>query len=144
MVKILLTLHLISAVFLIGPLVAAGTRSIRLARTGDTAGLRTTARLVTIYGWASLAVLVFGLAMVQGKDKGAHVAFSDGWVIASIILFLVAFGLVLGVLRPALRVAIGRSDAGESSAGLSGRIAASSGLVSVLYLTLVVLMVYQP
>lgn len=144
MVKILLTLHLIAVVFLIGPLAAAGTRGIRLTRAGDVAGLRGTARLVTIYGWASLAVLVFGLSLVQGRDRGVHVAFGDGWVIASLILFVLAFALVIGVLRPALNRAIALAEGGQSSAGLAGRVAASSGVISLLYLALVVLMVYQP
>ncbi|HEY9474885.1 MAG TPA: DUF2269 family protein [Mycobacteriales bacterium] len=144
MVKILLTLHIIAAVFLIGPLAAAGTRGIRFTKNGDTGGLRATARLVTIYGWASLAVLVFGLSLVQGRDKGAHVAFGDGWVIASLVLFVLAFGLVIGVLRPALNSAAALAEAGQSSAGLAGRVAASAGVVSLLYLALVVLMVYQP
>ncbi|HEX5495994.1 MAG TPA: DUF2269 family protein [Mycobacteriales bacterium] len=142
--KILLTLHLISAVFLIGPLAAAGIQGIRVTRAGDAGGLRATTRLVTIYGWASLAVLVFGLSLVQGKDRGVHVAFGEGWVIASLILFVLAFGLVIGVLRPALRSAVALVEAGQSSAGLTGRVAASSGVVSLLYLALVVLMVYRP
>lgn len=144
MVKILLTLHLVAAVFLIGPLTAAGTRGIRFTRAGDAGGLRSTARLVTIYGWASLVVAVLGLAMVQGRDRGAHVAFGDGWVVASLVLFVLAFALVMGVLRPALNGAVALAESGQPSAGLAGRVAASSGLVSLLYLALIVLMVYKP
>src|SRR6187551_3426037 len=129
MVKILLTLHLVAVVFLIGPLAAAGTRGIRVTKAGDAGGLRTTARLVTIYGWASLAVLVFGLSLVQGEDKGVHASFGDTWIIVSLILFLVAFGLVMGVLRPTLNRALGLVDAGKSSAELAGRVAASSGVI---------------
>lgn len=144
MVKVLLTLHIVAAIFLIGPLVAAGNGAARAARSGDAGALRAAARLVTIYGWASLAVLVFGLSLVQGRGKGVGVAFGDGWIIASLILFVVAFLLVVGVLRPALKNAVARADAGQDSGGLAGRIAGVSGVASLLYVTLAVLMVYKP
>lgn len=142
--KILLTLHLIAAVFLIGPLVAGGNMGLRAARTGDTTGLRTATRLVTVYGWASLLVLVFGAAMVRGEDSGWHISFSDTWVPLSLALFVAATGLVLGVLVPALRDAGRKAEAGEVTTALVPRIAAVGGVVSVLYLVITVLMVYRP
>lgn len=144
MVKVLLTLHIVAAIFLIGPLVASGNAAMRAARSDDAGGLKSAARLVTIYGWASLAVLVFGAALVQGRDTGVGVEFSDGWVIASLVLFLVAFVLVVFVLRPTLNRAVAQAEAGQSVAPLSGRIAASSGAASLMYLALAVLMVYRP
>lgn len=142
--KVLLTLHIIAVIFLIGPLVGAANNGVRYARTGDVATLRATSRLVAIYGWASLLVAVFGMAMVRGEDKGWGISFSDGWIVASTILFVGAFLLVVAELVPTLRRATRRAEAGEGTAALVPRIAAVAGTVSVLYVVIAVLMVYGP
>jgi uncharacterized membrane protein len=144
MVKILLTLHIVAAIFLIGPLVAAGNGAARAARSGNATALRGTARMVTVYGWASLAVLVFGMSLVQGRDRGLGVEFGDTWVFTSLILFLVAFLLVVGVLRPTLKKAVSQAEAGRPTSDLAGRVGAVAGVASLIYVAVAVLMVYKP
>ena len=134
--KVLLLLHLIGAVFLVGPVVGACMLAMRAARTGDVEIARSAGRTATVYGWATLAVFVLGAAMVRGKNSGGHFAFGDAWIIASILLYAGAFALTVFVLAPALNSAADRP--------LGPRIAAIAGIISALYLAIVVLMVYQP
>jgi uncharacterized membrane protein len=135
---LLMTLHVVAAIFLIGPLVATMNGGARVLRGGEAGQLGTLARLVTVYGWASLVVPVFGAGLVQDKYQNS---WSDAWIIVSLVLYVVATALVLAVLAPLLR----RAAAGAGgSAALAGRAAAVAGIASLCYVAIAVLMVYQP
>jgi uncharacterized membrane protein len=139
MEKLLLTLHVVAAIFLIGPLVAAVNQAPRALRAGDAGTLRALSRLVTVYGWVSLVTAVFGAGLVQDKY---HNSWSDTWLIISLVLFVVASVLVIALLAPLLRRAV---DApADGTAGLAGRAAAMGGVASLCYVAIAVLMVTQP
>jgi uncharacterized membrane protein len=138
---LLLTLHVVAAIFVIGPLVAAANQTGRALREADLGVLRALSRLVRIYGWASLAVGVLGVALVR---RDWRTTFDEGWVIASLVLFVVASALVLGLLAPQLGRAVGIAEAGRPTRDLVGRVAPVGGVVSLLYLAVAVLMVSQP
>jgi uncharacterized membrane protein len=138
---LLLTLHLVAAVFLIGPLVAAANQAASALRKGDAGGLRTLARIVTIYGWCSLLVLVFGAGLVQDKY---NYSWGDTWLLISLILFLLASVIMIGLLGPLLRRATATIGAGGKVPDLAGRAGMLGGVASLCYLVIVVLMVYKP
>jgi uncharacterized membrane protein len=134
----LMTLHVVAAIFIIGPLVATMNGGARVLRGGDTAQLRSLARLVTIYGRSSLLVVVFGAALVQKKYDND---WGDAWIIVSLVLYVVATALVVGLLAPLLhRAAAG----GDGAAALAGRAAMVAGIGSLCYVAIAVLMVYRP
>lgn len=137
----LVLLHLLAAVFIAGPLTAAAMTAGRYARSGDASALRMTARSVTVFGWASLAVAIFGLAAVPGNVDGS---FGALWIQISTTLYLVAFGITMGMLAPALRRTAAAAESGEPTTAAAGRLAAIGGVVSLLFLVIVVLMVYKP
>jgi uncharacterized membrane protein len=138
---LLLTLHLVAAVFLIGPLVAAANQAANALRKGDAGGLRTLARIVTIYGWCSLLVLVFGAGLVQDKY---NYSWGETWLLISLILFVLASVLMIGLLGPLLRRATTTIGAGGKVPDLAGRAGMLGGVASLCYLVIVVLMVYKP
>lgn len=139
--NLLLALHVLFAVFTIGPLVHAATTASRGIRTGDAAAAATGARMARIYAYASLLVAIFGMSLVQSRW---HVEFSDTWVWLSLVLWLVGVGLVLGVLAPTLDRAGARIQAKEPVGALTARAAASGGTVGLIFAVIVFLMVYQP
>lgn len=139
--KILLALHLLFAIFAIGPLVHAATTASRGVRDGDAKATAASARMVRIYSYASLLVVVFGFGMVQKKF---HAQFSDTWVWLSIALWVVAIGLVLALLVPALEKAGTEIEAGQPVQSLVGRVSAVGGIVALIFAGIVFLMVYQP
>lgn len=139
--NLLLALHLLFAVFAIGPLVGAASVAGRGVRTGDGAAVVGSARTVRIYGYLSVLVAVFGLAMVQPKW---HAKFSYPWVWISVVLYVIALALTLAVLEPGLRKAGSALTAGADARPFAARVAASGGLIALIYAVIIFLMVYRP
>ena len=141
-------MHLLFAIFAIGPLVHAATTAGRGVRTGDAAATASSARLLKIYSYASVLVVLAGMALLSVDSpyaKGKKVGeFGDLWVWLSVVLWVVAVGIVLGVVVPTLTTVTEKVGRQESVAGLTGRVAASGGVVGLLFAVIVFLMVYRP
>jgi uncharacterized membrane protein len=137
----LLTVHVVLAIFLVGPLVSAANLGPRALRDGDAGALRLLARTVTVNGWASIAVALVGFGLVQRRYGNE---FTDAWLIVSILLFVVATVLVVLLLAPLLRGAAGQAAGGTPTAALAGRVGAVAGAASLCYLVVAILMVWQP
>lgn len=148
MFKLLFALHLLFAIFAIGPLVHAATTAGRGVRRGDAAATAASARMLKIYSYASVLVVIvgFGLMSVDSPfQKGKKVGeFSQTWIWLSLLLWALAIAVVLAVIVPALSkagVALGRQ---ESAQALTARVAAGGGAVGVIFAVVVFLMVYRP
>jgi uncharacterized membrane protein len=145
-VRAVLVIHVVLAIFLIGPLVAAANQVARELRGGSAGTVRLLARTVTVYGWASLLVGIVGFGLVRDRFS-----FSDGWLIASIVLFVVASVLVLALLAPLLRRATAAAPTGTGTGSATGdtavlapRAAALAGVASLCYVAIAVLMTWKP
>ena len=139
--RAVLVIHVVLAIFLIGPLVAAANQVARELRSGSAGTVRLLSRTVTIYGWASLLVGIVGFGLVRDRFS-----FSDGWLIASIVLFVVASVLVLALLVPTLRRASAGpgTEAAGTATTLAPRAAALAGAASLCYVAVAVLMTWKP
>jgi hypothetical protein len=145
MFKILLALHLLFAVFAVGPLVHAATTAARGVRTGDGAATASSSRMLKIYSYASVLVIIVGFGLMSSKRHGKTVAeFSDVWIWLSVLLWLVAVALVLAVIVPALERATKLIAEQQSVVALTGRVAAAGGIVGLIFAAIVFLMVYRP
>lgn len=145
--QLLLALHLLVAVFAIGPLVHAATTAARGVRTGDGAATASSARMVRIYSYASLLVVVLGFALMSldsPHGTGKVGEFGQTWIWLSLLLWLVAVALGLGLVAPTLGTATERIAEQESVVALTARVAAGGGVVGVIFAVIVFLMVYQP
>ncbi|MDT4912405.1 MAG: hypothetical protein QOC66_1533 [Pseudonocardiales bacterium] len=145
MLKLLLAAHLVLAVFAIGPLVHAATTAGRGIRQGDAAATASSSRVLRIYSYASVLVVLAGLALMSQKRSGQQLGeIGDTWVWLSILLWLVAVGLVLGAIVPTLDKATKGIAEQASVVTLTGRVAALGGVVALVMLVIIVLMVYRP
>ena len=145
MLKIMFALHLLFAIFAIGPLVHAVTTAARGVRNGDAAATAYSARIARIYAGASVLVVVFGFGLMASKENGHEVAkISETWIWLSAVLWLLAVGLVQAVVVPTLNKATALINKQESAASLTGRVAAAGGVVGIVFAVIVFLMVYQP
>lgn len=145
MLKLLLAVHLVLAVFAIGPLVHAATTAARGIRQGDGAATASSSRVLRIYSYVSVLVILAGLALMSQKRRGAKLGeIDDTWIWLSILLWAVAIGLVLGVVVPTLDKATKGIEQQGSVVTLTGRVAAAGGVVALVMLVIVVLMVYRP
>jgi hypothetical protein len=162
--KFLLAVHLVLAVFVIGPLVWAATTAGRGIRKGDGAATAFSARVLTIYGYASVLVVIAGMALMSQKRApvavsatsprryvdylsvdGTHVAeFGDTWIWLSVVLWAVAVAITLGFIVPTLKKATKLIEAQDSVITLTGRVAAAGGVVGLIFIVIVVLMAYKP
>jgi glucan phosphoethanolaminetransferase (alkaline phosphatase superfamily) len=153
MFKIVLALHVLTAVFAIGPLVHAATTASRGIRQRDAAAIAGSARLLRIYSYASVLVVILGFALMSTTSDYTHkrtAEFSELWIWLSLLLWAVAVALVFAVLVPTLTRAsagvVGPDD-GASTTGVSalvGRVAAAGGTVGLIFAAIIFLMIYRP
>ena len=140
-------LHVLSAVFLIGPMAVLPMSAMRSVRAGDGAAVLTTARSTMIFSLGSLLVVLFGFGVLGLTDQKYGLSVATPWVLISIILYAIALALNVLAVVPALRSA-GEHLQDSGAAALRGsdyqRIAVTSGVVALLLVAVVVLMVAKP
>ena len=164
METLLVVLHVVSAVFIVGPMAILPMTAMRAVRAGNAAQVRTLATSTNLLSLLSLLVVVFGFGTLGLADKKHGWSITTPWILWSIIAYVIALGLTLFVVVPAMRNAAEALDARAAAgapaaapegatpvaeaADLSSRgypaIAAASGVASLLLVVVVVLMVWKP
>lgn len=146
MFKIFLALHLLTAIFAVGPLVHAATTASRGLRKADAAATATATRTITIYSYVSTIVVIIGFGLMSMDKPNGNKAgeFTDLWIWLSVVLWIAAMALALGLVTPTLQKATAAIGRGESVSPLIGRVAAAGGIVGLIFTAIVFLMVYQP
>jgi len=143
--KILLALHLLTAIFAVGPLVHAATTASRGLRTPDASATAASARVTKLYSYLSVLVVIFGMGLMSAKEDGQKVAdMGDPFIWISLLLWLAAVALALVVIVPTLEQASVNITNGVGVDGLVARVAASGGIVGLIFAAIVFLMVYKP
>jgi hypothetical protein len=107
---VILWLHVTAAIFTIGPGTAAIMSTPRYIRKRNPVVVGYLFRTTRIYSFAALLTLIFGLILTGMTHK-----FSQWWISASLTLFVVAFVLLVIILRDQ-RKALTALDAAEGAA----------------------------
>jgi uncharacterized membrane protein len=143
METLLNVLHVLTAVFVIGPMVALPMTAMRSLRAGQADQVAGLARTTVGYSIGSVVVALLGFALLgmTGDKHGTSVA--TPWVLWSVIAYLVALGLTLFVVVPAMRSAASALGDDGRPAGYA-KVAAPSGVAALLLVAVVVLMVWKP
>jgi Predicted integral membrane protein (DUF2269) len=167
MYKLLVTLHVLSAVLLIGPFALGAFAGRRAIRQQDADGTRVAARWMARAGAGSLVVALLGFAALPFSKR---FDFGTPWVIISITVYVITMGVATGYTVPALRKAAklleedalprlpGTGGAQEPTIAasasdlehrgkldaVSGRIAGSGAIVLLGIVVIVVLMTWRP
>jgi hypothetical protein len=145
MFKLLLALHVLFAVFAIGPLAHAVTTAGRGIRNGDASATAAAARTARVYAYASVVVVLIGFGLMSVKRNGRAVGeFGDLWIWLSAALWLLAVIIALGAIVPALDDVTERIGKQESVVAVTARVSALGGAVAVIFGVIVFLMVYRP
>ncbi|MBG6056167.1 putative membrane protein [Salinibacterium sp. CAN_S4] len=138
-------LHVTAAVFIIGPMAILPMTGLRAVRAGNAEQVTSIARSTRLVSWLSLLVALIGFALVSFVDPEDKLTFGTPWLLASIILYTVAVTVSLSVVAPLLgRAGRHLTAASTPPSNVYGRIAGSSGLVTLLLVAVVVLMVWRP
>lgn len=148
MTKFLLSVHVLAAIVLIGPVTVAASlfpRYAGAALRAESGALPVTLvlrRITRAYLVAGVAVPVFGLATaVQMGVLG------DAWLIVSIVLTALAAAVLATVVIPAqttLVNALPEAGGEEPWRGLLGRLRMGTGVFNLLWAVVVVLMIVRP
>jgi len=141
---LVLVLHLLTVVFVVGPVVLTSMQSARHVRAGQVTALRAAARTTRLYGLATVATVLLGSAMIGLGDVGGQWEFSQAWISASYTLWLVATVLTLVVVVPAQTAAADALDTGQGAADLARRISIAGGVAALAWVAIIVLMVLKP
>ncbi|MGS0688466.1 DUF2269 family protein [Nakamurella sp. GG22] len=145
MEDVLSALHVVGAVFIVGPMAILPMTAMRSVRAGQGGQVAVLAKSTYIFSLLSLLVAILGFGILGVSDHDTSV--STPWVLISIILYVLAVGLTLLAVVPALRSAAEHLQdpaAQELSKPDYRRIAIGSGVTSLLLVVVVVLMSWKP
>ncbi|GAA4153573.1 DUF2269 family protein [Leifsonia shinshuensis] len=145
-------LHVVSAVFIVGPMAILPMTAMRAVRAGNAGQVEVLAKSTNLISLLSLLVVFFGFGVMGLADKKYGLSIVTPWILWSIILYVVALGLTLFLVVPTMRraaealTAAGAAEGGSATATPSKypAIAAGSGVASLLLVAVVVLMVWKP
>jgi hypothetical protein len=150
--KVLLSVHVLAAILVVGPIAVAASLFPRYARQsaldGEDPGGRADGvaallhRICRGYAVAGVAVPAFGLA--TGAQLGV---LTDPWLIASLALTVIAAAtLALAILPGQQRLlALTRDEAtGDGPHSTATRLTALTGIFNILWAIVVVLMILRP
>jgi hypothetical protein len=137
-----LWLHVLAAIFVIGPLTVAMSAAPGAIRSGaeGLALLKWFHRTTRYYGLGSLLVFATGAWLVPLDN---HVTFQTGWLSAAMAMFIVAFLMVLFSAREQ-RKALATIEAGDDASVAGGRMSAIAGFTALLWVAILLLMVFHP
>ncbi|RKN43760.1 hypothetical protein [Streptomyces hoynatensis] len=139
MTAFLLSIHVLAAILVVGPIAVAASAFPRHARepgpeaAGRAAFLH---RICRAYAVAGVAVPAFGIA--TGASLGV---LGDAWLLASLALTAGAAGLLAAAILPAQRRLLAEPP-GEP--GPAARLSALTGIFNLLWAAVVVLMIVRP
>jgi uncharacterized membrane protein len=135
-------LHVVSAVFIVGPMAILPMTAMRAVRAGNADQVSVLAKSTNLTSLLSLLVIVFGFGAMSLADEKYHLSITTPWILWSLILYAVALGLTLFLVVPTMRRA---ADAlRDGTASRYPAIAAGSGVATLLLVAVVVLMVWKP
>jgi len=101
--------------------------------------------MLRVYSYASVLVIIAGMGLMSQKEDGKKLAeFGDTWIWLSVLLWIVAIGIVLIVVVPALDKVTAAIEREESVVSKTAVVAAAGGVVALIFTTIVVLMAYKP
>jgi uncharacterized membrane protein len=147
MQTLLVTLHVVAAVFLVGPMAILPMIAMRAVRAEQGRMVEILARSTFLYSLLSLIVVLLGFAVLPYSKDRYGTTITTPWVLISLICFVVALALNLLAVVPSLRSAaehILDPQAQELRKADYSRIAMTSGVTSLLLVAIVVLMVWKP
>ena len=132
-------LHVVTAVFIVGPIAILPMTGLRVLRAGDNARTRSLAKSIRLLAYLSLIVVITGFGVMGMADPKFNLSITTPWVLWSLILYAVALALTLALVVPTYlhpdRLGLKRSYV---------RAAAGSGIATLSLIAVVVLMVWKP
>ncbi|WP_111720989.1 DUF2269 family protein [Homoserinimonas sp. OAct 916] len=96
---IMVTLHVVAAVFIIGPMAILPMTGMRAIKAGQGGQVAVLAKSTLIFSLLSLLVIIFGFGIIGMRSMPITL----WWILLSLVLYAIALILTLVVVVPALR-----------------------------------------
>lgn len=137
MTKLLLSVHVLAAILIVGPIAVAASLFPRFARDSVSGDKRPALlhRICRGYAVAGVAVPVFGLA--TGAQLGV---LTDIWLLASIVLTVIAAGILVLLILPRQQRLLAEPKDERGTV----RLAMVTGMFNLVWAVVVVLMIVRP
>jgi uncharacterized membrane protein len=139
--NVLLYLHIVVAFLTLGPLVLFDIVLPGVVRRGDLGAVRLIERVSGILGPLTALILLLGLALVG--QKGGY-SFSDRWIIAAIVIYVVLVVNGAVVLTGLGKKAVGKLEAGGSAEAEAAKLRMFGAVNIVFFFVILWLMVAKP
>ncbi|HEX8003913.1 MAG TPA: DUF2269 family protein [Mycobacteriales bacterium] len=141
--NVLLTLHILIAILTLGWLLIDAMVLPRAIRNGQAAVIRFAEGIAGKLGPAAGVVFLLGLWLV-GRDGDDGIEFSDAWVSASMLLFILAMVNGAVLMRRVIERAASKIEGGVDAADDARTLSMLAGVNGVLLTVIVYLMVAKP
>jgi len=143
------TLHIVAAVFLVGPMAILPMTALRFIRAGQPGPVTVLAKSVSFFSLLSVLVILFGFGALSLSDPDRNYSLASTWIWLSLVFYAIALLINLFLVVPALQSAADELTAREGTGVVEkvstySRIAMGSGIATLLLVTVVVLMVWRP
>src|SRR3712207_708083 len=109
-------LHVVTAVFLVGPMAILPMTALRALRAGEWSMVATLTTSTRVFSLASLLVAVLGFGVVGTADVEFGLSVTTSWVLTSIVLYLIALALSLALVVPSMSEAAAALEQGRAEA----------------------------
>lgn len=142
--KLLLLLHILSAIIAFGPWFLNGlfpSFALKRSQTEGQAINTVNLNVSTFTQFAMYGVVVFGFGLLGAKTKGAPVSMSKPWVGIALVVWIAIVGVLHGLILPAQR---GLKDGTGDREALTRRQSLGAAAIEVLVVVAVYLMVFRP
>jgi hypothetical protein len=144
--KILLSIHVLAAILVVGPVTVAASLFPRFARQALDGGqpgggvVRLLHRITVSYAVVGVTIPAFGVATAVRLG-----VLTQSWLLVSAGLAAVAAAILAVVIVPAQRAVVRSLDTPEAPAGTRlSRLSMATGVFSLLWAVVVVLMIVRP
>ncbi|CAO5181366.1 putative integral membrane protein [Frankia sp. AiPs1] len=143
---LLLTLHVVLAVFVLGPLsLVCVTAPVLLRATpGPPPVLLLATQLVRVLAAASALIVITGVGLVHQGSFGSVRSLDDGWLLGSLALWFVGCASCLGIVAPGMSRAIADVEAGRQARRRISAVAFGAAVSTACWLVVAALMVIKP
>ncbi|MCK9877198.1 MULTISPECIES: hypothetical protein [Frankia] len=143
---LLLTLHVVLALFLLGPLALVCVTAPVLLRAvpGPLPVLLLATRLVRVLAAASLLIVLTGVGLVHQGSFGSVRSLGDGWLLGSLLLWALGCASCLGLVAPGMSRAITEVEAGGDARRRIAGVAVGAATSTLCWLLVASLMVIKP
>ena len=141
--NVVLWLHILVALVSLGPLLLFDMLVPSTVRSGNTAVVRWLSRRVHVLGPVTVLVALLGIVLVVRDDNDPY-TFSEGWISASLTVYILMAVNAVAVLDRTLARAADRLEAGQSADAEAARLRVFGALNIIGLFLILWLMVAKP